>query len=462
MPIAAIMMRGTQMTRDMLGNVRLAGLVFGAFLGAVNLAYIDEAVAFEGDGFSSARAWSPRAVGVGEWSVLVPMATGDQPEDGLELAIRMVKREVASRSPELVTVSRTLAGDQFEERIRTLSAAFVTGAVVAQKERMIAGRPYLEVVVKAVVEQISAERIAEALASDRVRATRLRFLEGEVARLEAVLLGIPPDEKQEEVDRARRRAALDALLASETEIRQTFLADGLTGQKLRAGRRFEAAAEVFERDIVLSALSTEADARIEHASFATEEESREFRRRDWATGREPVVALTKVFWALPNELEHYSRILARWFRVMGATVMPDYVVVPGGQARGSQGICVGANDGRKEFPEAAELFEYMKGRSINLQVEVALDRETEGREERKGFDVQIAGVFNGGTHWCLFDSPREAAALPFRSQPGVYAFSRGAALSAENPYRLLMSEEESKAVSHVSVSVVDQGMPREK
>lgn len=455
-------MRETQIIRGIVENARRARVVVGAFLVVFNLAHIEESVAFTGERLSASSAWSMQVVGTGEWSVLVPMVDSAQRTDGIELAVRMVKREAASHSPELITVSRTLAGDQFEERIRTLSAAFVTASVVAQNERIVSGRPYLEVVVKAAVEPLPTERIAEALGSDQIRATRLRTLEAEVARLEAVLVGMPAGEKHEELNRSRRRAALDALLAIETEIRQTFGADGLSGKKAQAARRAEVAAELFEREIVMSARSMEADARIEHVSLATAVEIREFRRRHLGTGGDPVIALTKVFWALPKSLEEYSNILARWFRVSWATASTDYSIWPEGQASRSQGICVELDGARKEFIEAAELFEYMKSRSIYLRIDVALTGESEDSERTKGFEVQIAGAFNGGTHWCLFDSPLAASALPFRSQPGVYAFSRGAALSSEHPYRLIMSDEESKAVSHVSVRVVEGGTPRER
>lgn len=436
------------MKRIMVG---IAGLVIGSVVFGANLAYIDTALAAEGELTVAAELMTPRLVAPHQWSVLVPTVMGDRKEDALDAAIRIVKRRAADQAPELVTATRTLAGEHYDERIRSLSAAFVSAAIMTVKERMISGKLYLEIVVKVAIEEIPTERISEALAGDRIRATRLRELELEVSRLEAVLAGIPPDQAIQGHERARRRAALDALLASETEIKQTFGAEGLMGLGQQAKDVIGAAVEAFERDIVSSVRTTEADARIERVIRSLDGEASDFRRRNPPSLGEPVVALTKVYWSLPRSIDEYARILGRWFRVSGATVSSGYGVNPGGLMSGAQGICVGPNDGRTEFPEAFRLFEYLKTRAVEIKIEIA----TTVPKKSMGFDVQIAGPFNGGTLWCLFDTARDNGALPFRSSPGIYAFSRGATASSLHPYRLLMSEQDGASVSHVSVKVLD-------
>lgn len=446
---AVSMAKGKQMKRSMLG---IAGLVSGAVVFGSNLAYIDRALATEGELTAAPEMLRPRLVGPHQWSVLVPIVEGERKEDALEAAIRIVKRRAADRAPELVTATRTLAGEHYEERIRSLSAVFVSATIVTEKERVISGKSYLEIVVRAAIEEIPTQRIAEALAADRIRATRLRELELEVSRLEAVLMGIPLGQAMQEHDRARRRAALDALLASETEIKQTFGADGLMGLRQQAEDILGAAVDVFERDIVSSVRATEADARIERVTRALDGETSEFRRRNPSVHGEPFVALTKVYWSLPRGIDEYASILGRWFRVSGAMVSSDYGVNAGGLISGAQGICVGPNDGRSEFPEASRLFDYLRTRAVEIKIEVA----TAAPKKSMGFEVQIAGPFNGGALWCLFDTSRDNGALPFRSPPGIYAFSRGAALSSLNPYRLVISEEDGASVSHLSVNVLDQ------
>ena len=72
---AVSMAKGKQMKRSMLG---IAGLVSGAVVFGANLAYIDRALATEGELTAAPEMLRPRLVGPYKWSVMVTIVEGER------------------------------------------------------------------------------------------------------------------------------------------------------------------------------------------------------------------------------------------------------------------------------------------------------------------------------------------------------------------------------------------------
>src|SRR5690606_34710352 len=139
-----------------------------------------------------------------------------------EEAMRAIRYAAAQNSEALVSVSRTLAGDDYRERVRTLSAVGVTVRVVNEKVSMESDGRTLELIADVTVDPVSGERLRSAVEQDVQRGAKLRQLEAEIARLHGVIAGLPADRSLSGPAGAKRRAALEALLQNETEIRQIF------------------------------------------------------------------------------------------------------------------------------------------------------------------------------------------------------------------------------------------------
>jgi len=356
-----------------------------------------------------------------------------------EEAMRAIRYAAAQNSEELVSVSRTLAGDDYRERVRTLSAVGVTVRVVNEKVGVERGGRILELTADVTVDPVSGERLRTAVEQDVQRGARLRQLEAEIARLHGVIAGLPADRSLAGPAGAKRRAALEALLQNETAIRQILPAGSIETMLADGDAALNAAVRTFEREVLASLANTFVDARIlrvERPDFALDQ------GRHGTSGWRDLggfsVAVTKVTWTLESPLEHYARVLGRWFDVDGAEASPSYSIWPGGRPGARGGICVRPNDPRNPFPGATALFERVKERMVLADVELwEGDPKVADRPVASVVGL-IAGPVEAGKRWCVFALKDGAEALPTIGTPGMYAFHRGASITARLPYRWMI------------------------
>ena len=356
-----------------------------------------------------------------------------------EEAMRAIRYAAAQNSEALVSVSRTLAGDDYRERVRTLSAVGVTVRVVNEKVSMESDGRTLELIADVTVDPVSGERLRTAVEQDVQRGARLRQLEAEIARLHGVIAGLPADRSLSGPAGAKRRAALEALLQNETEIRQIFPAGSFETMLADNDAALDAAVRTFEREVLESLANTFVDARIlrvERPDFALDQG--QHGTSGWRELGGYLVAVTKVTWTLESPLEHYARVLGRWFEVDGAEASKRYSILPGGRPGKRSGICVGPNNPRNPFPGATALFERVKERMV--QADIALWEGDPKVAKRPVAAVAglIAGPVEFGKRWCVFALKDGAEALPTSDTPGMYSFGRGASISASLPYRLMV------------------------
>ena len=357
-----------------------------------------------------------------------------------EEAMRAIRYAAAQNSEALVSVSRTLAGDDYRERVRTLSAVGVTVRVVNEKVSMEPDGRILELTADVTVDPVSGERLRTAVEQDVQRGARLRQLEAEIARLHGVIAGLPADRSLSGPAGAKRRAALEALLQNETAIRQIFPAGSFETMLADGDAALDAAVRTFEREVLESLANTFVDARIlrvERPDSALDQV--QYGNSGWRNKLEGyLVAVTKVTWTLESPLENYARVLGRWFEVDGAEASQHYSISPGGRPGKRGGICVGANNPRNPFPGATALFERVQERMVQADIELWEGDPKVANRPVAAVAGLIAGPVEFGKRWCVFALKDGAKALPASGTPGRYGFYRGASISASLPYRLMV------------------------
>lgn len=371
-----------------------------------------------------------------------------------EEALRAIRYAAAESSEELVSVSRTLAGNDYRERVRTLSAVGVSVRVVSETIRAEAGGRILDLVADVTVDPASGDRLRSAVEQDVQRGAKLRALEAEVARLNGVIAGLPAGKGLAGSESAKRKAALEALLQNESAIRQIFPAGGFESMLAEGDAVVEAALQMFDREVLFSLINTYVDARIIRAEPFHYEKDRALR----GVGRagpesEWLIAPMKIEWTTEEPLAHYAKVLSRWFAVHGARATSDYSIIPTGFSPGGEAVCVRPGDARNPYVDADELFSRMRDRRVTAAVGVW---DAEGvAEDRPVGKVQgvIAGLVDSGRWWCIFELKPGAKALPSSGTPGIYADSYGAAISSALPYRLRVPRVRADAITHVTAEV---------
>jgi len=370
-----------------------------------------------------------------------------------EAGLRAARRSAAQAAPELVTVSRTLAGAEYSERTRVISAALVTAVIEKEEIAGAARERVLDLVVRTSSKDIGSPELEAALIGDRRRAERIRHLESEVRRLEGLVSGLEGDRVPDSASLARRRSAFEALLEAESDIRQTFLAGGVDVLLEEREAEIGAAVRVFESAIMSGLTSTHVDARI--LSVEPPKHSLDAEWRGASNPRaygEAVIATMAVSWTLDDGLMAIAERLGRWFFVFGGTPRADHWISSERFSDKSTSACVHSDEPRNPFRHAAALYDYLATRSVVAQVRLLGDTDDKPLAE---IEPLVAGAVNGGKWWCIFSGERSARALPFRGSPGVYDLSGGASLSAALPYRVVVPRMTGSGLSHLSTRVFE-------
>ncbi len=392
-------------------------------------------------------------LGKGKFRVRIHLADTMTRKEARLVGLRSAREKAAAGLPELVTVSRTLAGAEYSERVRVISAALVEAEIEEERVFERSGAAFLEMVVRTSTSALSPSAIERAVIGERGKNERIRTLEAEVRRLEGKLAGFSGDGVHDAASVASRRAALEGLLEAESDIRQTFLAGGVATLMDQRAEELEGARRVFDLKVRSLLTAINVDARVVGVEPPRQNIDLEWRGSvNRAAFGDKAIAMTEVSWTLEDGLRTYADTLSRWFYVIGGSARAGHWVSFETFDETSDGVCIQAHHPRNPYRHAAALYDYISSVSVKAEVRFV------GNIADVPLAVispQIAGVVNGGKWWCLFSGNGSSRALPFRAEPGLYERSRGAALSAELPYRVVLARDGGEELSHIATGVIE-------
>lgn len=412
-----------------------------AVMGACALAFPLQAVEADPDTDNAYRTSS------GTYRVRVEIEDRGGPALARERALETIRAQAIKDSPQLVTVTRLQAGEDYSERVRAIGAGFVQTDVIAEYRREEGPRSFLVLEARATLREIDSRRIEDALQSDRELNIRLRNLERENVELHARIQGLPASVSASEQSQLQTRARVDAVLADHSNIRQTFQAGELERLGDRGEITLEAAERIIQEQIIESLKRTTVRARL----IAMGPPSREFTRQgryvegysSAAEADATMVARVDVSWTLEEPLEHYGKILGRWFNVR----------LEAGEGRPEPlTVCVSEND-RHPYARAAELFRILGDKYVKAEIKLMGQSDPPGQDYSAAYWARIAGGRNF-VEWCIARLPSEERKFPLWAIPGLYERAKGDLGINELPVRMGVKRALLPGITHLEARIV--------